>query len=460
MGRNPGRKFMAKVHALLIGTLCLTLFSLAAHTQSTGHKIVRAGNGEDLQACIHDAGDGGTCLVPRGYTEEPTFPVTMPNNYFTLLCEERSVITRGYNAPIITITGTADTIRGCTFDGNLSSFNVNARIGDVIAASAAHDLTFASNKVMNGGRVGIFLDSVIGGVVSNNIFTGNQADGVYGLENASGILVTGNIITTPLSGTWRHAIGFHSQTPSTYIMNITIRDNLIYNGESFCVEVGAFGGGAPSGITVADNFCDQLPGTVGGFGGYSFDTVTSPVVSNNAYLNFTTAMPSLPGLELVNGTGATASGNRLANASVSLNKQTYSTVTGSLIYLSQPFPAAQSSAFYIGSSTAVSNNNDTVQDNIVTVTFPNPPNRFYGVWIQCNHANISCDNITLQNNYFESEQTLNYPGIRVENDAATKGATIDNLLLKNNTIHNWSTCSQISASGVSYTTVNESGNCQ
>lgn len=450
-----GALFLTVVTSLLSGCGSISTPSTPSDKTRPGPLVMLSGS-MTLQDCINAAGAGGTCSVPTNQTPSATVTISLANQ--TLICSSGVTITRGAHAPIVTVTGAGDMIQGCTFDGNLAVYNDNSRNGDVVAADSASDFAFYSNTVTNGGRVGIFLDSVNGATVANNTFIGNQSDGIYGLENATNISVVKNTITTPLSGTWRHAIGFHSQTPGTAITNITINDNIINNGESFCVEVGAFGGNAPTGITVSNNQCTELSGVTGGFGGYSFDTVVGPVVSDNSYINTTTAMPSLPGLELVNGTGATANGNQLTNATVSVNKETYSTVSNNTISITQAF-SAKTGIFYIGSSSNVNNNGVNVSGNSITATLASSPFSLYVFWIQCNYAGISCNNITIANNNVTSTHVLPFHAIYAENDTGSSGSTIDDLSIDNNSITNWQYCYQISSTGTSYSYNYNTGNC-
>lgn len=366
-------------------------------------------------------------------------------------CESGVTLSTSVATGLLSITGENDTVTGCGFDGvgtNNSS--------EVVYAFGAKNVTFTGNTVNNGGRFGIHLRNVATATISDNHFTGNIQDAIYGDYNTSGITVQNNTIDASSTTMWHKGIGFKSNGSSYKVSDITIDGNHITNGNSFCVEIGAFGGNAPTGITVTNNVCTQATVSTG-FGGYSFDTVTSPDIEYNTYTNGTGNAPNTPGLELVSGSGAIAKHNSI-DGPVTINKQSGSTLDSNTIT-----EAVQSSsaAIYMGtsgSSPAQTTHDNTVTNNSVTLSFP-ISGAFRAVWLQCNAPSINCDNNEISNNTFNSANFISSDAaVHIENDYQST-AHVNNTTVSSNSASNWKKCYVQSASGVTSTVTGWTGTC-
>src|SRR6202021_2686877 len=268
-------------------------------------------------------------------------------------------------------------ITGLSFDGKLAS--APAPVVSVLNSSG---ISFSGLVVENGAGFGVQIARSSRITVQDSLFRAHVLDAVYVEDGGAEIGIVHNTIDSSSTAHWHHAIGAHSGKAGTSLSAITIRDNAISNGYSFCVEAGGFGGEAPTSVQIIDNTCHQTA-AISGCGGYSLDTVRGAQITGNHYVNGTGVPGRLPGLELVSGRDAVATGNELYDANISVNKQAHTRVEGNAVTIASA-RGSTVSGIYVGASTPADISHNSIRRN--TVRFldagADPPE--FGIRVQCN----------------------------------------------------------------------------
>lgn len=304
--------------------------SIFPGSTSSGNSIVlpaATASAGTLQSFINSAGANSSLTLPAGYSETLTSQLTIPNNNVTLSISSGAVLNKGGNFDLISVTGNnIKIIGGGIIDGHSSSFTGNSILVNGASNIEISGITFQNSE--SGIRLTNATNVHIHHVSISGILTGS---GIYGEFNTSTVDVHDNVVDRTAATTFGLAIGFHSTLSGDTINDVHIHDNLLYIGYSYCVEIGAFGGNSPTGISVINNNCTQKV-SAAAYGGYSFDTTVGSKISLNHYINNVGLAPSLGyGVELVKSSGAIVSGNFLVGSTIAVTSTSDSVISGNMI---------------------------------------------------------------------------------------------------------------------------------
>jgi len=282
-----------------------------------------------------------------------------------------------------------------------------------------------NNIVKNGKGVGVYLNGVTGAEISGNWIYGNASDSIYGENDTVKVNVHHNILDTTALTTWGHAVAFHSTTAGKVVKDISINNNLIYNGYSFCVEVGSFGGLAAANISISNNLCTQSVAATA-FGGYSIGSQTvQATIIGNTYIN-TVGAADLPGIEVVELSQGTVEGNVIVGDAIAVNATTTTVVSGNHVTNSYGNGIVVGDSGY---NFPLSNN--TIENNIVDVSASTATGKG-AVYFQCNTQNIDCSGNQFKNNIvLQNGTAANTFGITLENDAILTSPSTNTVLAGN-----------------------------
>lgn len=414
----------------MTGPLIGTSSKFASGTLGTTIQLPSGSNAAGtLQTAITAAGANGTIIIPSGYAETPTAGLTISQSNVTLEILPGATITKGGNFDLLTITGTNDQLYGGgTLAGNGSTYTGNVVTLFGATKPIVHDLIITVPQ-----NHGVYLAGVSGGALHHlNISGMVSGDGIFGENNTSGVDVHDNTVDRTAATSWGHAIGFHSSTTGEIVSNNHVHDNIIYNGASFCVEVGAFGGLISTGNSVDGNKCYQMtnPGGVG-FGGYSIgSTASSFTLNDNLYIN-TFAAPQFAGIELVETDHATVKGNTIIGSNISVDSSSTNTIGGNTI------KNQYSNCFSIQNSNYAGFNvkNNVIDHNVCDVSASTNTGKG-AIYIQCNVTGIDCGENTIdRNTILQNGGASNTVGISLENDFSP-GSTMANNTISGNKIEN------------------------
>jgi parallel beta-helix repeat protein len=257
-------------------------------------------------------------------------------------------------------------------------------------------------------------------MISGNTVYGNLADPIYGQNNLSNISIVNNLIDASSgTSTNTHGIALHTVTAGTSASALTVSGNTITAGNTFCVEIGGFGGNAPSNFNVANNVCTQgaVSGTV--YGGYSLANATSGTLTGNTYnANGVTVAGGAGGIELAAGTTKiAATGNVILGTStlatcIAVNQASDNTVTGNIA-------DSCTKGIHFTTSSAVNLANNVISANHVIVSSTGG----YGIYVQCNNASADCSGTTITGNQITGLGTLG-TGVQLEQDSGTLSYTV------------------------------------
>ncbi len=151
----------------------------------------------------------------------------------------------------------------------------------------------SSNSIIRGNRI------------TANVKSAIFVQGLSGPTNGRNNLIEGNFLFQT-GGSDSDAIQGHSNDSGTDINGLRIINNYIEMGSGdFGIEVGAFGGNAPTDVIIEDNL---IKGTAAWFGGISLDDVSRSQITGNV-VDSNGSDFSIGGIELVGVSASTISGN-------------------------------------------------------------------------------------------------------------------------------------------------------
>jgi hypothetical protein len=378
-----------------------------------------------LQACVNIAVPESTCMLPSGFLEHVAGPINISASHISIECAQGASVIAEASDRIFIITGTDITIAGCDLDGGLQ----NGFSSYGIAIRDAHSVNIFNNTFHDFANVAIRITRGSSIDIEGNRFSELRDNAVYGEMSIDTITVANNpLIDVSQRNDWGAGVALHSTAPGETVKNITISNNFISNGSSFCVEIGAFGGNPPSNVLVLNNYCRQGSDT-GDHGGYSFENTTGIIVRGNLYDLHGTRKATLPGIELVLGTRAAVTDNSLYGLGLSLDRQSASEVSNNVIH--DPLGGI---AVYLGAnvaSSAVSGN--VVTENHIYYSLDQPSET--GIWLQCNGGNADCSGNQIEGNFLNSSE-ISGVGINIQRDQGV----MQNNSITGNTISQFQTC--------------------
>lgn len=323
---------------------------------------------------------GGTIVVTPGSSISMTSTMTI-STPMTIICMAGSSVSAAVGGSLIVVTGNNVTVENCTFTdtgqaANSSLFVIKAAQFLLQNSSVTDTNTNSSALAINSpSSYFTLLNNTITGLVhmqgaTQGLFKANTITGIiFGEDNTTYIQAIGNTITTGVNG--GSSLQFHGTASGNTVSNLTLTGNHLTQSGTYCIEVGAFGVGTipPVNVVASNNTCDL--GANGTSGGYSFDTVIAPVITNNIF-NADGHTSLVAGVEIVNsyitgvsgptgpGTGAIVRGNTLNGAGISLNKQSNNTVDSNYIDM-----VTKTGAMFIGGVDEHSDNNVVTNNTFV-----------------------------------------------------------------------------------------------
>jgi len=378
-----------------------------------------------LQACVNSAVPESTCILPAGFLEYVADAIDISASHISIECAQGASLTAEASSRIFIITGTDITIAGCDLNGGLQ----NGFSSYGIAIRDAHSVNIFNNTFHDFANVAIRITKGSNLDIEGNRFMALRDNAVYGEMDIDTITVANNPLTDVSQRTdWGTGVALHSASPGKTVRNVTISNNFIENGFSFCVEIGAFGSNPPSNISLLNNYCRQGSDT-GDHGGYSFENTAGIVVRGNLYDLHGTSQATLPGIELVLGTQAAVTDNSLYGLGLSLDRQSASEVSNNVIH--DPLGGI---GVYLGAnvaSSAVSGN--VVTENHILYSVDQPSEK--GIWLQCNAGNADCSGNQIEGNFLNSSD-IRGVGISIQRDQGI----MQNNSITRNTISQFKTC--------------------
>lgn len=374
-----------------------------------------------LQGCLTAAGANGTCVVPPNTSTTVGSAITVATNSTTLRCEPGSIITKGGNFDLLTVTGSFDVIDSCTMDGVKASFNG----GGIVLNGAINPIVkFGTFKNFQ-GLGAVYLGGTSNAQVLNNSFSANLNSAIFGQQNANETLVQGNFIDASTSSSADSAILFHGTTGSQTVNNLKIVDNDIANGAAFCVEVGGFSGGDSLRNIISQNTCVA---TKASEGGYSVGSNSQYVnISDNSFDSGNNTV-SVGGIEMGGGiSDSVAVGNTIHFQSGlgSIGFPIVLDATAQRVVVDANTINGFSGGVGTGGivlSTSISNG--VMSDNVISnniVQFP-LGNAGIGIWLQCSNASAECVGNSFTGNHIIGDSTANSTAVGLDDTSGTENA--------------------------------------
>ena len=314
-----------------------------------------------------------TVSIASNGTASVTTTAALPSNFIPGSVVAFSGTGTGLDTTARVITGTGPssfTVNTTIYTGSLTSTTGSVTGGysqNGITVNGASNIDISEMTISGfSGAAGVYLTSATGAKVHNNIINNLYiSDGIYGTNNSSNILVDGNMVDRSLGQIWGHAIAFHSATANDTVSQITVTNNNIENGYSFCFEIGEFYGNLPTGLVLSGNNCNQhtWSTTLGQqAGGWSLSGVDGGTITNNVYTNFT-GQRAYACIEAVGGTRQQISNNTCYGGTVGLIENPYSTFTGNYVAPLYPKTSGTNTALYVGGSNPHMNSDYEVISN-------------------------------------------------------------------------------------------------
>lgn len=366
---------------------------------------VEATDNANLQTALNTAGIS-TVIVPNNGTPYAVNNITIPTGV-TLYCPSGAIIQKRTNGALVIVGGSNVGIIDCVIDGNTGG----GYTGVDITATGYSYLTISGNTIKNAGGIGLQLIGMSNVSITQNSFTGNISDAIFWQNASAHYYVAGNYIDTTAATSFSHGIGVHSTTASNNITDFTITGNVIHNGYSYCIEVGAFGGNQPTNWNISNNVCTQV-GTPASYGGYSISGASYGTLSLNSYYSATA--PVLYGIEVVSATQVTVSANNVNGGQIYFNGTTYSTASDNTCV----------GGLYVGNSNGQNTNYNTFTSNVCTVGTSNSASNVPGIHQQCNFSSDDCSHNVYANNQVYGSSASTAAGVYIENDAGVTTATL------------------------------------
>jgi parallel beta helix pectate lyase-like protein len=201
--------------------------------------IVNASHYASIQAALDSAPANASIILTRDAALKTGLVLAGSRS---LVCSGSPVLTADSAVVMLTVTGTHQTVSGCTF-------NRRAGGGEIIKLVAAKTVSVYHNTLSNSGQG--YTIKVIGGsgiAVYANRFTLDQAAGIGVTDSASRVTVSDNEIEGTPNGTSDSVISVASlRSDPDYCRNIKFTGNRIQN-----VLIGLQANGV-DGLTINDN---------------------------------------------------------------------------------------------------------------------------------------------------------------------------------------------------------------
>lgn len=323
------------------------------------------GNGASTDAVLSLAISGGTATV--------AFKASLPSNYVigSVISFSNTGIAGidGGSFALLSASGSTVTFSTKATGSSSAGYAIGGYGGNGVTVRSTGNVELTHLTITGTRGHGIYLSRVTDAKIYHNTITGMSAgDGIYGDNQTSDIIVSNNRIDRTAATTWGHAIAFHSNTAGETVSQITVTNNNIQNGYSFCFEIGEFGGYLPTGLVLSGNNCNQRAWptwVTQQAGGWSLSGVDGGTLMNNVYTNFT-GRRAYACIEAVTGTRLIASGNICYGGTVGLIKQSYTTLTGNYVIALYPKASGGNSGVFIGGSNlGINSNYNTVSGNTI-----------------------------------------------------------------------------------------------
>jgi len=379
-----------------------------------------------LQAAINAAGSGGVVVLPSGYTATVTTPVVVSLANQTIRCDPGAKIVKGASGASINITGAGDSLIGCSIDGAQAS----GYTGNNVVLNGASNATISGDIITNAQGYGVYLTGVTGANITGNTIKGNLADPIFGENNTTNVVVENNPMIDASAGTasYTHAIAFHSTTAGQIVSGLTISGNRIVAGNTYCVEVGSFGGLSPTAVTVNGNTCTQ--GVVNGYGGYSLAYVVGGSLSNNTWYSALSNTGGI-GLELVGTSAISVAGNVISggqvNIGISVDRSSNNAIVGNIV--NGWVPSGQGIHVIVAATDVLTANNNSISSNVLI--FPSSA-ATTGIWLQASIANSDISGNTVSGNVLFGASQAGSTAVQMENDAGTMvGNLVEGNVIRN-----------------------------
>lgn len=391
----------------------------------SGPKYVVGVDFPTVSSCIANALPDSTCVLAAQYHGSESVTVALNQSHLTIECEPGASLIAAASSAALTLNATDIVVDGCDFDGQSQASANNG-----IHVHLGSDIYLINDTFHGFSGAAILVTDSSNITIAGDSFYNNTATPIYGETNINTISIVNNprIDTTDISK-WGLGIGLHSTNAGDSIQNVDIESNYFVNGNSFCVEIGSFGGNLPNNITLKDNYCSQV-NMEGYHGGYSLSGTTNATVVNNVYLLNDAPYGGMSGIEAVAGSNASITGNSLWGLGISIDQQSSSLVSGNSVY--NPVRGVA-----IGLTSSVSSGN--IMNNVIKnneFLFDGSVSGPVAVWMQCNSAGIVCSFNTIQSNQIVQSGAVSGIGIKIEDDY---GSMTGNEIV-DNTVSGFSTC--------------------
>lgn len=295
-----------------------------------------------------------------------------------------------------TVENSYVSIEGC----NISHAGAPAtrRAINIEGSGALSNITITGNTI-TGFNIGVFCTNVTNAWIKFNTITdgavAGTSDRIFCQDNLKNVQILNNAVSlTTSAAAASHVIGVHTFGSGGTAVDTLIQGNQItQGGDNFCIEIGAFGGTAPTKSLVIDNFCKLLHDA----GGISLSDTDHSVIAHNI-LNSNGFSHGFGVVEVPKAYYNVVDGNIELNgiasdsAFISCNGCSYSRIVNNIGF----------GQIYVGSSNLNFPNNDyNVIDGNYLIDLPGITRDRGLIWLQCNQGMVdgSVSYNTISNNH-------------------------------------------------------------
>jgi len=408
-----------------------------------------------LAACLSAVGTNGTCVIPRNTSLTISKPVKLSTAFQTIQCDPGGQLTFINNIDGLNVNSNNITIKGCRFVGPGGSTGAVPILVNGGASYVKVLDNYFTGFANTGPSCVIQVPSRTASVarpvsyvwVQRNQFTGNVVTPICVYDQADHVLISDNEVSygavTPYEG-----IIVHAQDTGTAPTFVTIDHNMIDGAGGNCVEVGAFGGNAPTHVEITENICKLMASTRLGTG-YSLSTVNNFKFSNNlfdanGFAIGTTANQPFECVNCVHGvvaandaimgaqSGSTGAVNGVVAIGINNGNTTDVTVTGNVVAMTYT-GSSIASCYFSGASTAGTMSRIKYTANLCNLL--GSTGRIAGINIQSNNLGAVVQNNQVNGNELIGAATATDGGIVIEKDFGTMSQN----LIGQNKIYNFTT---------------------
>ena len=389
-------------------------------TSVAGVRLVSMATGAACTDRINNAigSSAGRILVDESCTTTAAIALDQADQIFECLPE--ITLTKGFNGNLLELTAARITVRGCHLDANKAGPWTGSNI--VFSGVGGSDSSIVEfSRILNAEFNGLNIGRSSNVFIRHNVITGSDKNGVFVSDDSLEALVHDNVISSGTDGS-TDAVAFISAVAGKTVSGV-VSNNTLEANNGFCVEVGAFGGDAPTEVIVEGNHCTAVAGFEGG---YSFSNVVSGTITGNT-LDTNGQTGSIAGIEVVTSTGISVTGNVINGGTtlsqgILIGQVSNIVIDGNIV--NGWTTSSLKAGIFIGSSISGNCRENIVSNNLIIA--PSTVD-LLGIRIQANHASADCSRNLITGNLVIMNGVAGSQGINI----AGGGTIADNAIIGN-----------------------------